>query len=328
MSAAMKALVCRTLSDDLSALKLEAVEVPKAGPGQVLMKMRAASVNFPDLLMVAGKYQFKPPMPFSPGMEGAGVIADLGEGVSGFRIGDEVVAGLRYGGFAEYAIADTRALRHKPPNMSFAEAASFPAAYLTAWVALHHRGMLQAGETLLVHGASGGVGMAAIDLGLMMNATVIATSASAEKRAIIKARGAHHVLDATGFKDEVKRLTGGSGADVIYDPVGGDVFEESLRCIAWGGRVLIIGFASGRIPSIPANLPLIKGFSVIGVRAGEFGRRDPEKGAANLVHIDALAASGKIRPHVCAEFPLERARDAMQLLKDRKVIGKVVVTMA
>lgn len=323
----MKALVCRTLSDDLATLTLEEVPVPEPGPGQVLIRMRAASVNFPDLLMVAGKYQFKPPMPFSPGMEGAGVIASLGEGVRGFRVGDEVVAGLRFGGFAELAVADTRALRHKPSNMSFAEAASFPAAYLTAYVALHHRGMLQPGETLLVHGASGGVGMAAIDLGLMMGATVIATSASPQKREIIKTRGAHHVLDATGFKDEVKRLTQDRGADVIYDPVGGDVFDESLRCIAWGGRLLIIGFASGRIPSIPANLPLIKGFSVIGVRAGEFGRRDPEKGAANLVHIDALAASGKIRPHICAAFPLARATEAMQLLKDRKVVGKVVVTM-
>ncbi len=323
----MKALVCRTLSDDLGNLTLEDLAVPAPGPGQVLIEMRAASVNFPDLLMVAGKYQFKPPMPFSPGMEGAGIVASIGAGVEGFRVGDAVMAGLRFGGFAEYAIADTRALRHKPENFSFAEAAAFPAAYLTAHVALHHRGSLQPGETLLVHGASGGVGMAAIDLGLMMGASVIATSASPEKRAIIKARGAHYVLDAMGFRDEVKRLTGGAGADVIYDPVGGDVFDESLRCIAWGGRLLVIGFASGRIPSVPANLPLIKGFSVIGVRAGEFGRRDPEKGAANLVHIDALAASGKIRPHVCAELPLSRGVEAMQMLKDRKAIGKIVVTM-
>ena len=195
-------------------------------------------------------------------------------------------------------------------------------------MALVCRGNLQPGETLLVHGATGGVGLAAVDIGKLLGATVIATSASSEKLKVVKSRGADHVLNLTGgFREQVKELTGGGGADVIYDPVGGDVFDESVRCIAWNGRLLIIGFAGGRIPSLPVNMPLIKGFSVIGVRAGEYGRRDPAAGRANIEAIMRLAADGKIRPHICARFPLERAVDALRMLQNREAIGKVVIEM-
>lgn len=324
----MRALRVHELSEDISVLKMDELELPKPGPGQVKLQLKACSINFPDILMVQGKYQFKPELPFSPGMEGAGIVLEVGEGVSHLKAGDEVVAGLRIGGFAEEAIAEASACRPIPKGMDFVKAAAYPAAYLTAYVALVIRGNLQAGETLLVHGASGGVGMAAVDVGKLLGATVIATGASDEKLKAVKARGADHVLNVThGFKDKVKELTGGRGADVIYDPVGGDVFDESVRCIAWNGRLLIIGFTSGRIPSVPVNMPLIKGFSVVGVRAGEYGRRDPEAGKKNIETIDKWAAEGKIDPYVCATFPLEKAVEAMRMLQERKAVGKVVVTM-
>lgn len=211
--------------------------------------------------------------------------------------------------------------------MDWAQAASFPAAWLTAYVSLVRRGQLQRGETLLVHGAAGGVGMAAVDLGLLLGARVIATAGSQAKLDVLKARGAHHVIDyTTGFKDEVKRLTGGRGADVIYDPVGGDVFDESVRCIAFGGRLLIIGFTSGRIPTVSVNMPLIKGFSVVGVRAGEYGRQFPEKGRENIEAVARLARDGKIKPHIGLSVPLSQAVDAFRALNERRVIGKAVVT--
>lgn len=296
------------------------------GAGEVRIAMRAASVNFPDILMIQGKYQHKPPLPFTPGMEGAGEIIETGEGVTHVRVGDGVVGGLRTGGFAEEAIAQASAVRRIPRGMDFVAAAAYPAAYLTAYVALKRRGSLQAGETLLVHGAAGGVGLAAVDLGLHYGANVIATASSAEKRNFLSLRGAHLVLPSKGFREEVKAFTDGRGADVIYDPVGGDVFDESVRCIAFDGRLLVIGFTSGRIPDISVNMPLIKGFSVVGVRAGEYGRKFPDRGRDNLDAIDALAEQGVIRPYVCATFPLDQAVEAMAMLQTRKVIGKVVVT--
>lgn len=324
----MRALRVHELSEDISALRMDEFELPGPSKGQVKLKLKACSINFPDILMVQGKYQFKPELPFSPGMEGAGIVLEVGEGVDHLKAGDEVVAGLRIGGFAEEAIAEASACRPIPKGMDFVKAAAYPAAYLTAYVALVIRGNLKAGETLLVHGASGGVGMAAVDVGKLLGATVIATGASDEKLAVVKARGADHVLNVTeGFKDKVKELTDGRGADVIYDPVGGDVFDESVRCIAWNGRLLVIGFTSGRIPSVPVNMPLIKGFSVVGVRAGEYGRRDLEAGKKNIETIDKWAAEGKIDPYVCATFPLEKAVDAMRMLQERKAVGKVVVTM-
>ena len=324
----MRAMRVHDLSEDISALEMDEVELPPPGPGEVRLKLKACSVNFPDILMVQGKYQFKPELPFSPGMEGAGIVTELGEGVANLKPGDEVVAGLRIGGFAEEVNALAEACRPIPKGMDFARAAAYPAAYLTAYVALVCRGHLQPGETLLVHGSTGGVGLAAVEMGKLLGATVIATSASDEKLKTVKERGADHVININdGFREKVKELTGGKGADVIYDPVGGDVFDESVRCIAWNGRLLIIGFTSGRIPSVSVNMPLIKGFSVVGVRAGEYGRRDPEAGKANIEAIDRLAAEGKIDPYICARFPLEKAVEAMRMLQNRQVVGKVVIEM-
>ena len=325
----MRTMRVHELSEDISVLQMDEVDLPPPGPDEVRLDLKACSINFPDILMVQGKYQFKPDLPFAPGMEGAGVVAEVGSNVTTLKPGDRVVAGLRIGGFAEEVNIPASNCRLIPGSMDFVKAAAYPAAYLTAYVALVIRGNLKAGETLLVHGSTGGVGLAAVEMGKMLGAKVIATSASDEKLEVVKARGADHVINVThGFREKVKELTGGKGADVIYDPVGGDVFDESVRCIAWNGRLLIIGFTSGRIPTVPVNMPLIKGFSVIGVRAGEYGRRDPEAGRANIKAIDELAASGKIDPYVCATFPLERAVDAMRMLQDRKAVGKVVITMS
>ncbi len=324
----MRAMLVHELAEDISTIRLDEIDLPPPGAGEVRLQLKACSINFPDILMIQGKYQFKPSLPFSPGMEGAGVITALGPDVTGLNVGDKVVAGLRIGGFAEEVNASASDCRPIPAGMGFVKAAAYPAAYLTAYVALAVRGHLKAGETLLVHGSSGGVGLAAVEVGKLLGATVIATSASDEKLKTVKARGADHVLNVSaGFKDRVKELTNGRGADVIYDPVGGDVFDESVRCIAWNGRLLVIGFTSGRIPTVPVNMPLIKGFSVVGVRAGEYGRRDPEAGRKNIETIDQWAADGKIDPHVCATFPLENAVDAMKLLQTRQAVGKVVITM-
>jgi NADPH:quinone reductase len=325
--AQMRAFVCRALSEDWSGAGLEMVAAPTPRKGEALIKVAATGVNFPDLLMCQGKYQLKPDLPFSPGMEIAGEVVALGEGdYAGFSIGDQVCGGTRIGGFAEYAIAPLGGLHHKPAALDMAQAAAYGAAYLTAYVALVRRGALQKGETLLVHGAAGGVGLAAVDLGLKLGATVIAAASTEEKRAFLKTYGAHHVLESNGFRDAVKDLTGGRGADVIYDPVGGDVFDESVRCIAFDGRLLVIGFTSGRIPNVSVNMPLIKGFSVVGVRAGEYGRQFPERGRENGEAIWKMADAGEIRPHIHARFPLENVHDAFHLLAARKVIGKVVVT--
>jgi len=322
-----RALVVRALSDDLSTLKMEDRELAAPGKGEVKVRLRAASVNFPDILMVQGKYQLKPELPFSPGMEGAGDVVAVGDGVARVKVGDKVVFGSRFGCYAEDIVVPEAAVRALPRGFDYAKGAAYPAAYLTAYVGLVRRGTLQAGETLLVHGAAGGVGLAAVDLGKLLGATVIATASSDEKRAFLKSYGADHVLPSSGFREAVKDLTQGRGADVIYDPVGGDVFDESVRCIAFDGRLLVIGFTSGRIPTVSVNIPLIKGFSVVGVRAGEYGRQFPAKGVENIRTIDAWAAEGKIRPHVCAALPLERALEAMAMLQNRKVIGKVVLTM-
>jgi NADPH2:quinone reductase len=321
----MKALICRAYSDDLGTLLFENATLPPLGGEEVRVKVRAASVNFPDLLMAAGKYQFKPDPPYIVGGEMAGEVIAVGAGVTHFKPGDRVLGGGLTGAFAEEAIRPAASLRPLPDGADFATAASFTTAYLTAYVALVRRAQLQAGEWLLVHGAAGGVGSAAVDLGKLMGARIVATASSDEKRSFLKSCGANHVLPSTDFREAVKALTDGRGADVIYDPVGGDAFDESVRCIAFDGRLLVVGFASGRIPQVSVNLPLIKGFSVLGVRAGEYGRRFPDKGRENLAAIDRLLAEKKIRPHIGTRLPLDRAVDAMKMLKDRKAIGKVVI---
>jgi NADPH2:quinone reductase len=293
----------------------------------VLVKVRAASVNFPDLLMTRGEYQHKPPLPFIPGLEMSGEIEALGDGVERWKLGDAVVGGARIGGFSDYAVTHAMGLRPKPARLSFAEASAYGTAYLTAYVSLVRRAAIEPGEWLLVHGAAGGVGLAAVDLGKLMGARVIAASASNDKLGVIEAEYAPDaVVNVTGgFRDFVKQTTGGHGADVIYDPVGGDVFDESVRCIAFNGRLLVIGFTSGRIPSVSVNMPLIKGFSVMGVRAGEYGRQFPEKGRENAKAVWDLANEGKIKPRVHAELPLAAWREAFDLLSQRKVIGKAVI---
>jgi NADPH2:quinone reductase len=324
----IRAQIVRSLSDDLSSLRLETLVPSAPGPGEVRVRLRAASVNFPDILTIQGRYQHKPALPFTPGMEGAGDVIEVGSGVAGFNPGDRVIVGGKEGCFAEEGVFPAAACRLLPVGLSYAAGASYPVAYLTAYVSLVRRARMLPGETLLVHGAAGGVGLAAVDLGKVLGARVIATASTEEKRQFLAAYGADHVLDSQGFRELVKELTGGQGADVIYDPVGGDVFDESVRCIAFDGRLLVVGFAGGRIPTVSANMPLIKGFSVVGVRAGEYGRRFPVLGGENIRAIDALAAEGRIRPHVCARFPLEQAREALRMLEERRVIGKAVLEMA
>lgn len=322
----MRAFVCNALSDDLGGVGLAEVPKPEPAKGEVRLRVEAASVNFPDILICQGKYQLKLEPPFTPGMDMAGIVDAVGEGVSAFKVGDEVAGGARFGAFAEYALVKAEGLQTKPETMSFSEAAAYSAAYLTAYVALVRRARLQSGETLLVHGASGGVGLAAVDVGNLLGANVIATSASESKLAQVVKYGADHgVLAREGFREEVKALTDGRGADVIYDPVGGDVFDESVRCIAFDGRLCVVGFTSGRIANVSTNMPLIKGFSVVGVRAGEYGRKFPERGAENVKQIWDWARAGKTRPHVHARLPLAQTLDGLRMLERREVVGKVVI---
>lgn len=323
----MQALQVDELRPDYAGCTLATLPIPAPGPGEVRLAVRAAAINFPDLLMTRGEYQFKPALPFVAGIECAGVIDAVGDGVDPRRIGKAVVAGNRSGCMADFTCVPAEAARPKPAALDWAQAAAFGAAYLTAWVALVRRAQVQPGEWVLVHGAAGGVGLACVDLAQHLGARVIAASASAEKRAAIaKLHAPDAVIDsAPGFRELVKTITSGAGADVVFDPVGGDVFDESCRCTAFDGRLLVIGFTSGRIPSVNANIPLIKGFSVLGVRAGEYGRRFPERGAENLAAIDALAASGAIRPHVHAALPLSAWRAGFEMLANRQVVGKVVL---
>ena len=323
----MRALVVDRLAPDYAGCSLREIDTPEPGPGEVRFKVRAASVNFPDLLMTRGEYQHKPPLPFIPGLEMAGEVEALGEGVERWKIGDAVVGGARIGGFSTFAVASAAALAPKPERLTFAQACAYGVAYLTAYVALVRRAQVKRGEWVLVHGAAGGVGLACVDLARALGCRVIAASASDDKLKIIEDEYAPEAtVNVTGgFREAVKAITGGRGADVIYDPVGGDVFDESVRCIAFNGRLLIIGFTSGRIPSIGVNMPLIKGFSIMGVRAGEYGRQFPEKGRENTAAIWAMAEEGKLRPRVHAELPLEQWREAFDLLADRKVVGKAIV---
>ena len=325
---------CHAISKDIGSVTLDEIFLPDPEPGEVQVRLKACAVNFPDLLMIQGKYQHKPALPFAPGGEAAGDVAAVGAGVTAVKEGDAVCFGMRSGGFAEAVILPAEAVEPIPRSMSYAKAASYRTAYLTAYVALRVRANLQPDEWLLVHGATGGVGMAAVDLGKHYGARVIGTGGRDDKLTVVKSRGADAVINYTqpdgslgGFRQKVKEITGSGGADVIYDPVGGDVFDESMRCINWCGRILTIGFTSGRWPTAPVNIVLIKSISVIGVRAGEIGRRDPALGARNRQTLAELAHGGHIDPYVCAEFPLERAVDAMRMLENRDVIGKCVVTM-
>jgi NADPH2:quinone reductase len=323
----MRALQIRDLQPDYGGTALVDLPVPEPAPGEVRVRVRAAAVNFPDLLMTRGEYQLTPDLPFVAGLEFAGEVDALGAGVDGWQVGDAVVGGNRFGAMAEFCTVPAAALRRKPERLGWDAAAAYPVAYLTAYVALVRCAQVAPGETLLVHGAAGGVGLATVDLAMALGVRVIAAASSAEKRdAVARLYRPDAVIDGgPGFRDRVKALTDGRGADVIFDPVGGDVFDESTRCIAFGGRLLVVGFASGRIPQLSVNMPLIKGYSVVGVRAGEYGRRFPDRGAENLAAIDALAATGRINPHVHAALDLADWREGFTLLERRAVVGKVVL---
>ena len=322
----MKAMLCKAFGP-AETLVLEEVASPEAKKTEVLLEVHAAGVNFPDTLIIEGKYQFKPPFPFSPGGEAAGVVKALGEKVGHLKVGDRVMALTGWGSFAEEVAVPGYNVMPIPASMDFATAAAFGMTYGTSMHALKQRANLQPGETLLVLGASGGVGLAAVEIGKAMGAKVIAAASSAEKLEVAKAAGADELINYSdsNLKDEVKRLTNGQGADVIYDPVGGDLFDLAIRSIAWNGRLLVVGFASGRIPELPVNLTLLKGAAVVGVFWGAFAQRQPADNAANFQQLFAWHDEGKLKPLVSQTFPLAQAGEAIDTLGQRKAVGKVVV---
>ena len=321
-----RSVVVHKLSDNFSNISVETFHRVDIQTDEVRIRVKSASVNFPDLLMTAGLYQYKPEVPFVLGMESSGVVIEKGDGVESFEIDDEVIVSSFTGSFSEELCVDKIKVRKKPKDLSWEQASTYTVAYLTAYVSLVTKGDLKSGETLLVHGAAGGVGLAAVDIGKFIGAKVIAVASSQEKRDFLLSYGADFAISPEkGFKDHVKELTNDKGADVIYDPVGGDVFDESIRCIAWNGRLLVIGFASGRIPSVPANMPLIKGFSVIGVRAGEYGRRSPKEGKKHFEEIDRLISNGSLNPHIHKIYSLDETLEALKELDERRVIGKVCI---
>ncbi|MCB1682880.1 MAG: NADPH:quinone oxidoreductase family protein [Pseudomonadales bacterium] len=322
----MKAVLCKAFGPPES-LVLEDVPEPIPGPGEVLVDVRASAINFPDVLMIEGKYQSRPPFPFSPGGEIAGVVAALGSGVSKFAVGDRVFAGIGHGGFAERVVVNERALRTMAKGMSFAQASGISTTYGTSYYALKQRADLKAGETLLVLGAAGGVGLAAVELGKAMGARVIAAASSAEKLAAARRAGADELIDYSDgeLKEKVKALTDGRGADVIYDPVGGELFDQCMRCINWYGRILVIGFAAGDIPKVPLNLILLKSCQLVGVFFGAWSARFTAEAAANFSEVLEFYKQGLIRPLVGAEYPLTEYAAALRCLSERRAIGKVVV---
>src|SRR5690242_5574776 len=313
-SMAMKAVVCKQFGPPES-LSLEDLPSPRPGAGEVVISVRAASVNFPDVLIIQNKYQFKPPLPFSPGSELAGTIKEIGEGVKGYKPGDRVIAFTTYGAFAEEVRVEAARLVPIPDGMDFNSAAAFLLTYGTSDHALRDRGALKAGETLLVLGAAGGVGLAAIEIGKAMGARVIACASSADKLEVCKQHGADAGINyaTEDMRERIKEITAGKGVDVVYDAVGGPYTEPALRSTAWRGRVLVVGFAAGDIPKIPLNLTLLKGCSIVGVFWGDFTRREPKVFAESIGQLGKWFREGKLKPHVSQTFPLERAVDALKL---------------
>ncbi len=322
----MKALVCHSYGNSEN-LVLENVDELIAEPGKVVIDVYAASLNFPDTLQIQGKYQFQPPMPFTPGSEVGGIIRAIGEGVTGLQVGDRVMATPSIGGMAEQVIAVPSAVRKIPDNMDFKTAAGFAMVYTTSYHALKQRAQLKAGETLLVLGASGGVGMAAVELGKLMGARVIAAASSDEKLAFVKHAAPDELLNYGDgeLKEKVKALTHEKGADIIYDPVGGDLFDQATRCINWNGRILIVGFTSGRIPEYKANLALLKGASMVGVFLGRFRKEEPELYEENFAELLDFYRNGRLRPIVTQTFAMEDYVAAFSVFTERRVMGKVVL---
>jgi len=324
----MKAVLCKAYGPPES-LVLEEVDAPEPRPGQVLVDVFSSAVNFPDVLMIEGKYQSQPPFPFSPGGEIAGTVAALGEGVTDLHVGDRVFGGIGVGGFAEQVAVPAASLRKMPDRMGFAQASGISTTYGTSYYALKQRANLQPGETLLVLGAAGGVGLAAVELGKAMGAKVIAAASTEEKLAATRAAGADELINYSDgqLKDKVKALTDGRGADVIYDPVGGDLFDQCMRSIAWYGRILVIGFAAGDIPKVPINLILLKSCQVVGVFFGSWSVRFLDEAAANFQEILEFYEAGKIDPLVGQEYEFENYAQALRDLSERRAIGKVVVNV-
>jgi NADPH2:quinone reductase len=322
----MKALLCKAWGGP-ETLVLEDLPSPRPGAGEVVIDVKAAGVNFPDVLIIQNKYQVKPPLPFAPGAELAGVIKEIGAGVTGFAPGDRVIAMTTWGAFAEECVARMEQLIRMPAGLDFATAAAFTLTYGTSWHALKDRGGLRPGEALLVLGAAGGVGLAAVEIGKALGARVIAAASSAEKLAVCRAHGADETIDyaTEDLRARLKALTGDKGVDVVYDPVGGPYAEPAIRSTGWRGRYLIIGFANGEIPRIPLNLMLLKGSSLVGVYWGDWTRREPAAAAAGMAELLGWLAAGKLKPHLSGRYPLARAGEALVALAGRKVAGKLVV---
>ncbi len=322
----MKAVLCRQHGLP-GTLELAELPSPEPGPGQVVITTKAAGVNFPDTLIIQNKYQFKPPLPFSPGGEMAGIVKAVGSDVKGFTVGQKVIAFTGWGAFAEEVVADAIRLIPIPDGVPFDIAASFVMTYGTSYHALKDRAKLASGESLLVLGAAGGVGLAAVELGKAMGARVIAAASSDEKLAVCREHGADDTINyrTEDLRERIKALTDGQGVDVIYDPVGGGYSEPALRGMAWGGRFLVVGFANGEIPKIPLNLTLLKGCSIVGVFWGEFVRREPEANAAELTELVGMMKNGTIRPLISARYPLAEAGKALEAVMERRVTGKVVL---
>ncbi|HEY1388402.1 MAG TPA: NADPH:quinone oxidoreductase family protein [Ktedonobacterales bacterium] len=322
----MRAVICKAYGPPEN-LVVEEIEPLTPGPGQVVISVKACGVNFPDTLIIQGLYQFKPPLPFSPGAEVAGVVKAVGAGVEHISPGDRVISIAAYGGFAEEVIAEAAAVIPMPDELDFDVAASFAMTYGTGLHALNDRARLQPGETLLVLGAAGGIGLAAVELGKALGARVIAAASSDEKLAICRQYSADATINyvSEDLKERIKALTNGQGVDVVVDPVGGAYSEQALRGMAWNGRFLVIGFTTGDIPRIPLNLPLLKGCSIVGVFWGSFTARDPRHNQANLRQLLGWLREGKLKPHISARYPLEQAADALNDITQRRVTGKVVL---
>ncbi len=323
----MRAVLCKELGPP-EKLVVEDIPSPKPGKGEIVVSVKASGVNFPDTLIIQGKYQFKPELPFSPGGEVAGVVKELGEGVTSLKTGDRVIAFSGWGGFAEELIVEADRTIPMPDAMDFVPASGFVLTYGTSYHALKDRAQLKPGETMLVLGASGGVGLAAIQIGKMMGARVIAAASSKEKLEVCKSNGADDLINYSegDLRAQVKEVTAGKGVDVVYDPVGGAYSEPALREMAWKGRFLVVGFAAGDIPKVPLNLTLLKGCSIVGVFWGSFTRKEPEANRKNNEELMQFFAQGKLKPHIHATYPLERAADALNDVMFKRVSGKVVLT--